>query len=71
MVVTAGAQANVVVLALIPIIIVGLAFDVFCLVDLYRMKAVAYLPKWAWALVICIVSAPLGGALYLLLGRRH
>jgi hypothetical protein len=30
---------------------------------------VRYLPKWAWVL-ICIASVPLGGVIYLLIGRQ-
>jgi hypothetical protein len=36
---------------LIPILIVVLALDVFCLVDLYRAEQVGYLPKWAWVIL--------------------
>ncbi|MFO8076373.1 MAG: ATP-binding cassette domain-containing protein [Egibacteraceae bacterium] len=38
------------------------------LVDLLR-RDVRHLPKWAWALVIVLVSFPLGALLYLVLGR--
>ena len=55
--------------AFAPIIVLLVAFVVFCLVDLVR-NDVQHLPKWAWAL-ICLLSVPLGGILYLLLGRRH
>ncbi len=54
--------------ALVPVIVIGAGFVVFCLVDLARAQRVRYLPKWAWAL-ICIVSVPLGGIVYLLAGR--
>lgn len=54
--------------ALIPVIVIGAGFVVFCLVDLVRAPRVRYLPKWAWALV-CLISVPLGGILYLILGR--
>jgi hypothetical protein len=48
--------------------IAGVAFVVFCLVDLIRAERVRYLPKWAWAL-ICFISIPLGGIIYLIFGR--
>jgi hypothetical protein len=54
--------------ALAPLIIVAAGFVVFCLVDLVRAERVRYLPKWLWA-VICLVSVPLGGIIYLTVGR--
>ena len=60
-----------VVAGLIPLIIIALAFDVFCLVDLVRAEEVRYLPRWAWAVVIVCVSAPLGGMAYLVAGKPH
>jgi len=56
--------------ALIPLVVVAVGFVVFCLVDLARAGEVRYLPKWAWA-VICVVSVPLGGIVYLALGRSR
>jgi hypothetical protein len=56
------------VAALVPVIVIGAGFVVFCLVDLARARRVRYLPKWAWAL-ICLISVPLGGIVYLLAGR--
>lgn len=53
--------------ALAPIIVIGLGFAAYCLVDLARSE-VRYLPKWAWA-IICVVSIPVGGIVYLLVGR--
>ncbi|MFZ0159343.1 MAG: PLD nuclease N-terminal domain-containing protein [Kineosporiaceae bacterium] len=50
-----------------PIIVLGLAFVGYCLVDLARHEP-RHLPRWAWAL-ICIASVPLGGIVYLLIGR--
>ncbi len=38
------------------------------LIDLAR-SPVRYLPKWAWVL-ICLASIPLGGIIYLTVGRR-
>jgi hypothetical protein len=56
--------------ALVPVVVVAVGFVVFCLVDLIRAREVRYLPKWAWA-VICVVSVPLGGIVYLALGRSR
>ena len=57
------------VAAVVPLVVVAAAFVGFCLVDLARAQ-VRYLPKWAWAL-ICVVSVPLGGVIYLTIGREH
>lgn len=53
--------------ALIPVIVVAVGFIGFCLYDLAHHD-VKYLPKWAWALICCL-SVPLGGVVYLLVGR--
>jgi len=52
----------------IPVVAVVVAFDVWCLVDLARAGQVRYLPKWAWAVAIC-VWGPWGGLIYLTLGK--
>jgi hypothetical protein len=56
--------------ALAPIVVVAVAFVMFCLVDLARATDVRYLPRWLWA-IICVISVPLGGIAYLILGRRR
>jgi hypothetical protein len=55
--------------ALIPVLVLVVAFDVYCLVDLLRARSVRYLPKIVWAVIIVIVSSPLGGVIYLFAGR--
>ena len=55
--------------ALLPLLALLVAFVGYCLFDLSRAD-VQYLPKWAWAL-ICLVSVPVGGIVYLLIGRRR
>lgn len=55
--------------AVVPVLVLVVAFDVYCLVDLVRAKAARYLPKIVWALIILFISAPIGGLLYLFLGR--
>jgi hypothetical protein len=44
------------------------AFDVCCIANVARADRVRYLPKWVWAL-ICLVQTPLGGIIYLSVGR--
>ncbi len=50
-----------------PVIVLGLAFLVYCWIDIAR-HPVKHLPKWAWAL-ISVMSIPAGGIVYLLVGR--
>ncbi len=54
----------------IPVLAVAVAFAAWCLVDLARAGQVGYLPRWAWAVVICI-SAPWGGLAYLIFGKAR
>ena len=54
------------VLLLALALVVG--WEVFCLANLVRADRVRFLPKWAWA-VACLIQIPIGGVLYLLLGR--
>lgn len=63
-----AAESAALVAALVPGLLIAVAFLAYCLVDLARNE-VRYLPKWAWAL-LCITSIPLGGIVYLLVGRR-
>jgi hypothetical protein len=55
--------------AILPFAVVAVAFVGYCLYDLSRSD-VRYLPKWAWA-VVCLLSVPVGGIVYLLVGRVH
>ena len=50
------------------IVVLAVAFVVFCLIDLVRTGQARYLPKLVWAVIIC-VSVPWGGFIYLLVGR--
>jgi hypothetical protein len=56
--------------ALAPILVLAVAIgiEIYCLVDLARVEDVRYLPKWGW-LVVSLVSIPLGGIIYLIVGR--
>jgi ABC-2 type transport system ATP-binding protein len=57
--------------ALVPILVLVLGLDVFCLVNLVRAKSVRNAPKLAWAIVILVVSAPIGALLYLFFGMTR
>lgn len=54
--------------AVAPLLLLAFAFVGYCLFDLSRNE-VRHLPKWAWAL-ICLLSIPIGGIVYLLIGRE-
>jgi hypothetical protein len=54
--------------ALAPVLALLAAFVVYCLVDLTRSE-VQHLPKWGWA-IVCVISVPLGGIVYLTMGRK-
>lgn len=53
--------------AVLPLVVLAVAFVAYCLIDIARHD-VRHLPKWAWAL-ICVLSVPFGGIVYLLVGR--
>lgn len=55
--------------ALVPLLVVVLALDIYCLVDVARAKSVRNAPKLAWVIVILLFSAPLGALLYLFFGK--
>jgi hypothetical protein len=63
-----GTGPHPVVWPLLLVVALGIAFDAFCLLDIARAADVRYLRKWAWA-VICLVQMPLGGIVYLSIGR--
>ena len=52
---------------LIPVAVLVVGFLIYCVVDIARHD-VKHLPKWAWIVISC-VSIPLGGIIYLLVGR--
>ena len=37
-------------LALVPLLVLIVALDVYCLIDLARAKSVRNVPKWVWAI---------------------
>jgi len=54
--------------ALVPVLVLLLTLDAYCLISLARAPSVRYLPKLAWVFVILLVSAPTGALLYLFFG---
>ncbi len=50
------------------VVALGIGFEAFCLTDLARASQVRYLAKGTWA-VVCLIQIPLGGILYLSIGR--
>jgi Phospholipase_D-nuclease N-terminal len=60
-------------LVLVAAAVLVAGWETVCLTDLARAEKVRFLPRWAWA-VACLLQIPLGGILYLLIGRvrqRH
>jgi ABC-2 type transport system ATP-binding protein len=55
--------------ALVPLLVLLVALDAYCLIDLARARSMRGAAKLGWAVVIVFVSAPLGALVYLFLGR--
>jgi hypothetical protein len=64
-----GIAASVVAIAILLGVLLVVAFDVFCLVQLAAADRARFLPKLVWAVVIVCIS-PLGGAAYLFCQRQ-
>ncbi len=62
-------EAQNVLLAGIPILIINLILIVICLKDWLKRETFAYIPKWGWLAVIVLINI-IGPVLYLTLGRR-
>ncbi|MBN2853110.1 MAG: PLDc_N domain-containing protein [Clostridia bacterium] len=56
------------ILALVPIIIIQLSLQIFCIISIVR-KGVANLNKAAWIAIVLLVNF-IGAILYLAIGRR-
>jgi hypothetical protein len=54
------------------VLLLGLAllfgWEILCLDQVILAERVRFLPRWVWA-VACLIFIPLGGILYLLVGR--
>ena len=55
-------------LVAVLVVILAVGFDIVCLRDLAEAEVVLYFPPRVWATII-ILSTPLGGIAYLMLGR--
>jgi hypothetical protein len=56
------------ILVFAAVVVLAVAWEVFCLRDLARRDRVRYLPKWAWV-IVCLISIPWGGLAYVIFGR--
>lgn len=58
--------------AALMIAVATTGFAAYCVIDLARAddRDIVLLPRVAWA-AICILSVPIGGIVYLLVGRRR
>ena len=54
--------------AIIPLLVIWFGLIAYALLDL-RTGSVRYLPKWAWAAIIVLVS--FGSIIYLVAGRDN
>ena len=61
-------MSPVMILVLATAVVLVVAWEVFCLRNLARADRVRYLPKWAWV-IVCLISIPWGGLVYLIVGR--
>jgi ABC-2 type transport system ATP-binding protein len=52
----------------LAIFALAVLFAIFALIVLARARSVRYLPKWVWAVIICL-SVPWGGLIFLIAGR--
>jgi ABC-2 type transport system ATP-binding protein len=57
--------------ALVPLLVLVLGLDIYCLVDIARARSVRNAPKLAWVVVVLFLSAPFGALLYLFLGKER
>jgi Phospholipase_D-nuclease N-terminal len=61
---------HVLLVPLIIVLILAACFAIYCEVDVIRARRVRYLPRWLWG-IICLISIPLGGIIYLAVGKER
>lgn len=54
--------------ALAPLFLLAIGFVVWVVLDIARADSVKHLPKWGW-MILAVFSIPVGGIVYLLVGR--
>lgn len=54
-----------------PLLVLIVALDAYCLIDLARARSVRNAPKIIWVIVILFFSAPIGALAYLFFGRQR
>lgn len=55
--------------ALLPFLVITILFTGYCLISVARASETRYLNR-GWWMLICLLSMPMGGIFYLLLGRK-
>jgi hypothetical protein len=61
-------QQAITLISVVVLIAAAIRFDLYCLRDLAEAEVVLYFPPQVWSYII-ILSTPLGGMTYLMLGR--
>jgi hypothetical protein len=61
-------QQAITLISVVVLIAAAIRFDLYCLRDLAEAEVVLYFPPQVWSYII-IISTPLGGMTYLMLGR--
>lgn len=58
--------------AALIVAVVATGFAAYCVMDVARTddRDILLLPRIAWA-VVCVISVPIGGIVYLMFGRRR
>ncbi len=56
------------IIYLLPIALIQIGFQIWALIDLFKVERVTKLSKWIWAVII-VATNLLGPILYFLLGR--
>jgi len=65
-----SAPRHALLVPLIIVLVLAVCFAIYCEVDVIRSRQVRYLPRWVWA-IICLISVPLGGIIYLVVGKER